>query len=168
MVEVPVEDMAVDADAIVRGFVRNVGTRWVMGARSTEPHTLATLEVTEWIKGRGGDAVIISERGGEYQGGGQWIDGTPHYRVSEEVIVFLRRDPESPGMFRTYAMAQGKFVVARGVPGVPTVVERDLSDLSFARWSGGHMRVSRASLPPTMQLDNFLLVVRNAIKAVRQ
>jgi len=131
MVEVSLEDMARDADVIALGTIT-----------------------------RTGDQVVIRERGGVWQGGGHWIDGTPQYRVGEEVVVFLQRDPSKPDSFRTYAMAQGKFEVLRGVPGTSGQVRRDLEGMAFAHWDGQGMELGHAGGAPTMALGPFLDRIR--------
>ncbi len=159
MVEVSLEDMARDADAIARGTITRTGVRMEFEGGRLEPYSSSELRVSEWLAGGAGDRLVIRERGGEWQGGGHWIDGTPRYRVGEEVIVFLRRDPEQTDRYRTYAMAQGKFVVLRGVPGSSGQVRRDLEGMSFARWAGGGMLLDPAEAP-VMALDTFLARIR--------
>ncbi|NOY90913.1 MAG: hypothetical protein GXP55_06840 [Deltaproteobacteria bacterium] len=159
MVEVSLDDMARDADAIVRGTITRTGVRLEFEAGRLEPYSSSELRVSEWLAGGTGDRLVIRERGGEWQGGGHWIDGTPQYRVGEEVIVFLQRDADQPGRYRTYAMAQGKFVVLRGVPGTGGQVRRDLEGMSFARWAGQGMQLE-AGQAPVMALDTFLARIR--------
>jgi len=162
MVEVSLEDMARDADVIVRGTVTRTGVRMRFEEGRLEPYTSSELRISDWIAGAGGERLVIRERGGEWQGGGHWIDGTPQYRVGEEVVVFLRRDA-AEGSYRTYAMAQGKFIVLRGVPGTSGQVRRDLEGMSFASWGDRGMQLSEGAAP-TMALDTFLARIR----AVRQ
>lgn len=157
MVEVPIEDMARDADAIVVGRVVRSEVRVVVDpVRGAQPHTLTTIAVSEWIVGSGGATVVVDELGGEIQGHGLAISGTPVYRPGEEVIVFLER---ADGRLRTYAMAQGRFEIRRGVGGVPDHVQRDLTDVAFARWSGGQMQVGHGR-EPAVSLETFLDHVR--------
>jgi len=154
MVELLLEDMARDADAIVHGSVEQSGTQLALQTHGApEPYTVTTLRVRTWFKGAGAERIVIREQGGEWQGGGRWIDGTPWYRPGEEVVVFLRRDPERPDYYRTYGMVQGKFVVRQGVGGVPTTVRRDLGSIAFAHWTDGEMTVQQAGPEPAMQFD---------------
>lgn len=165
MVEVPLEDMAVDADAIAIGTVTRSGVQMVFERGRMLPWTATTLNVEEWIKGGdGAPTLVIHERGGEWQGGGMRIDGTPEYQVGEHVVVFLFRDPV--GRLRTYGMVQGKFVIRAAVDG-PTLVERDLTGVGFARWNSGGMSVQPPPPPATMTLDELLARTRFALEAVR-
>lgn len=157
MVEVPLEDMARAADAIVLGRVVRTEVRVVIDpARGAMPHTLSEIAVTEWIAGSGGRTVVIDELGGEIQGEGLAIAGTPVYRPGEEVVVFLER---ADGRLRTYAMAQGRFEIRRGVGGVPDYVTRDLSDVALVRWGAGGMHVDHGQDAP-MALEVFVEHIR--------
>lgn len=157
MVEVPIEDMARDADAIVLGRVEHTEVRIVVDpVRGTEPRTLTRIRVNDWIAGSGGSTVTVEELGGEVQGQGLVISGTPQYRVGEEVVVFLER---ADGRLRTYAMAQGRFEIRRGIGGVPDQLIRDLSGVSFATWRNGSMGVDHGHDAP-VSLDSFVVYVR--------
>lgn len=160
MVEVPLEQLVQRADAIVHGTVTRTGTRLEMRESGLEPQTLVTLRVHSWIAGEGGATVTLRELGGTWQGGGLRFEGTPQYTVGEEVVVFLERRAEAPHDLRTLEMVQGKFSVRHGVPGVPSIVRRDLDGIAFARWADGRQTVQAPGEDPAMQLDAFLDFVR--------
>jgi len=165
MVEVSLEDMTADADAIVRGTVVSSAVQMVFRRGSMDPHTVTGLRVQEWIHGSGEETIRIREIGGDAgQYGGMWISGTPRYEVGEEVIVFLRRDPLDATVYRTYGMAQGKFRVLHGTPGVPSIVTRDLETISFVSWLDGRSRVQHAGRAPTMALAGFEAHIRQTLR----
>ena len=92
MVEVGVDDMAADADAILVGQVIHSAVQMVLHDGSLEPHTVTRIRVNDWLYGGAAAEITIRELGGETaQLGGMWISGTPRYEVGEEVLVFLRR-----------------------------------------------------------------------------
>ena len=167
MVELPIEDMAVDCDAIVVASVERVGVRLHMRDGLMEPHTLSTLRVLSWIKGPGGDRVTIEEIGGELPGPdgqtfGMRIDGTPEYHTGDQVLVFLRRMPT--GTYRTYGMVQGRFDIRRGVGGADDLVHRDTGAVAFARWAGGEMTVEEGGAGPVMRLSDFAEHLRRVLE----
>lgn len=165
MVELLLEDMARDATAIVHGRVVRSGTQLALleGTRA-EPYTVTTIQPMEWIKGPGGDEVVLRERGGEIPGVmGMAIDGVPNYRIGEEVVIFLEEDPEAPRFYRTYGMVQGKWVVRHGVPGVPDTVVRDAEAISFARWTEGGMTLQPGD-QRALSLEDFLDRVASALR----
>jgi hypothetical protein len=160
MVEVPLEELILRADVIVHARVVESRVRLEMRSGALEPQTFTTLEVLEWVAGPGGRTVELRELGGVWQGGGLHFEGTPEYQAGEEVVVFLERRPEAPHDLRTLAMAQGKFEVRHGVPGVPASVCRDLSGVAFARWADGQQTVHAPGEEPAMELGVFLDFVR--------
>ena len=165
MVELLLEDMARDAAAIVHGRVVRSSGHLAIEDDGAKPYTLTTLEVREWIKGVGGERVVIREFGGAYGGGGRGgalIDGVPEYRPGEEVVVFLEVDP-SGEFYRTYGMVQGKFVVQPARGDGPTMVVRDAEAVTFARWIDGQMTLQRGELAG-MSLATFLDVVEQALR----
>ncbi|MCS6798787.1 MAG: hypothetical protein NZ898_09690 [Myxococcota bacterium] len=167
MVELSIEDLVAGADAIIVGRVERVGVRFASWQGTLEPRTVAIVRVQQWLKGAGGSTITIEEIGGRWQGGGRWIAGTPVYRAGEEVIVFLRVDPAFAPSFRTYGMAQGKFEIQRGVPGVPHSVGRDRSELGIARWRQGRMQVAPAEAEAPVELEVFLETVRALVRRTR-
>lgn len=158
MVEVQIEDMIRDADVIVHGVIERSDVRLSLRAGHSEPQTITRVRVTRWLKGQGGARVVIREIGGEMQGRGLRIDGIPRYAVGEEVVVFLTRLERD--VYRTYGMAQGKMLVRRGVPGVPTRVVRDLEGIGFARWENGEMQIDEETKRPVpLALDGLVDLV---------
>jgi hypothetical protein len=160
MVEVPLDEMIQRADLVVHGTVIRTDVVVSLDGPSPEPQTITTLRVREWLGGGTGETVRIRELGGSWQGRTLRYDGTPEYRVGEEVVVFLERRPEAPNDLRTFAMVQGKFVVQHGVPGVPSSVSRDLAGISFYRWAEGQQRINAPGAEPAMELETFLDFVR--------
>ena len=158
MVEIPLEDLVRDADAIVLGTVERVGVRLQMDpdGQGMDPHTITVVRVSEWLKGSGNDLVTIYELGGVMGEMGLRIDGTPEYRPNQRVVVFLHR---VDGRLRTLQMAQGAFEVLPGVPGTPSIVQRDLEAIGLARWTEGQMSVEHGGRS-AMRLDDFLAFVR--------
>lgn len=162
MVEIPMEDLVRDADAIVLGTVERVGVRLQMDAaqRGMDPHTITTIRVESWLKGSGDDRVTIDELGGVMGELGLRIDGTPRYRTGERVVVFLHR---VEGRYRTLQMAQGAFEVLPGVPGAPSIVQRDLEAIGLARWTDGQMTIEHGGRS-AMRLDDFLSYLRATLR----
>lgn len=164
MVEVPLERMVRESEAIVVGRVERVGVRLVMlPGGGSEPHTITTIRAVEWIKGQGGERVRVDEIGGVMEQGGMVIEGTPAYRVGDEVVVFLRRTPE--GAMRTYAMVQGQFHIVRGIGGADDVVVRDTRAIGFASWASGPMTIEHGGVR-AMRLDDFLGYLRDLVQQV--
>lgn len=159
MVEVPLEEMIQQADAIVYGRVVRSDVRVAIDDGQMVPQTYTTIEVTEWLGGEGGETVQLRELGGTYDGITHEVVGVPTYAVGDEVIVFLERREGPRYDLRTFAMAQGKFVVQAQLEG-PRMVARDLDGVSFYRWADGNRDVVEPGPEPRMPLDAFLGYVR--------
>lgn len=155
--EVPFEEMVRDAAAIVVGAVSSVESRPVAPADGdVEPHTFATVAVHEWLRGAGGSTVVVEEDGGSIGATEVRVAGSPRYAAGEELVLFLEARPG--GGFRTYGLAQGRFVIRRGVRTADRV-ERDLGGVALARWVGGRMSLAHGPAA-SMPLDAFLATVR--------
>ncbi|MGE3636773.1 MAG: hypothetical protein AB7P00_43120 [Sandaracinaceae bacterium] len=163
MVEVPLEELVLGAEAIVHATVVESDERVVMDDGELEPCTFTTLEVREWLGGQprsgASSTVVLRELGGTFQGITRRAEGTPRYAVGDEVIVFLARRPDGARDYRTMAMAQGKFIVRRGVGGMETTVERDLEGISFAT-PGEANAIRHPQTDARMELSAFLAYVR--------
>ena len=89
--------------------------------------------------------------------------GTPTYRAGERVLVFLERNPQ--GLYRTYGLSQGRFLVRLAAsPATPSVV-RDFGGATLARWVHGQMRIDEP-VPHAVRLDEILTRVEQVL-AVR-
>ena len=165
MRDVPLELLVAESDVIVRATVERVGVRLDLGTGHAEPHTVVSLRVTEAIKGEVDERIVVDELGGTTpQGLGTWVEGTPRYRVGEDVVVFL--DRTARGALRTYAMCQGHFEVRHGVGGAADVVVRDTSAVGLASWEHGAMTIEHGGVR-AMPLDAFLGFVRDALSQTR-
>lgn len=165
LVEVPIEDMAADADAIVLATVEEVGVYLVRRGGMLEAWTRTTLQVREWLAGEGGATVDVHEPGGEWLNGGTAVAGAPRYAPGERVLVFLWRDPQ--GRMRTYGMVQGRFVIQPAVRGVPETVSRDFDHVGLVQHARGAGRPGPARPEPPLQLEELLRLVRGVIEVTR-
>jgi len=159
MVEIPIEDLAREAHAIVHGVVARVGTRLVARGGSLDPHTIVTLDVRVWLKGSGGRRVHLRELGGVTRTVGLAIAGVPRYQPGEEVVVFL----EARDRFvRTLALSQGRFLVRRDRPDGRARVTRDLDGIGFARFDEKGLTIAESPRQGSLPLDELLRVVEAA------
>jgi len=81
-------DMAMASDLGVRGTIQALRTfREPSGRILTE----AVVEVREAMQGQAPDTVAVTWPGGELDGQGQRVPGTPRVRTGQEVVLFLAR-----------------------------------------------------------------------------
>src|SRR5215472_5701615 len=112
-------DLAARSIAAVTGWVTDVEA--AADPATGGVNTYVHLEPDEIVFGAlPPGPVVLREAGGQLRGGGEWIFGSPEYRVGEEVLVFLSQNAD--GTLRTTGMSMGKFSLDRDDRGTLTAV----------------------------------------------
>lgn len=146
-------DMAMASDLVVRGEVQSLRTfREPSGRILTE----AVVEVREAMQGQAPETVTVTWPGGELDGQGQRVPGTPRVRAGQEVVLFLAR-PGPDALVARYlpvSLAAGVLAVRR-LPG-GTILDRDLEGLRCPDGLG---------VPP---LPATLEELRQALRSIRE
>ncbi len=133
-----VEELAREADAVVRGRVEARESRWSGdGMRIT---TRVTVRVGEVWRGSALQRVVVRVPGGVVGDVGQKVDAAPEFSDGEEVVVFLARHPS--GDFEVRGLALGKFRV-EGPRARPSL---DGLDFAPGRVPAGERRVEAMPL----------------------
>lgn len=107
---VTVENLAREADAVVRGKVQRRESRWAQDGRHI--FTYATVRVGAVWRGAAPQRITVRVPGGEVGEIGQKVDAAPELADGEEVVLFLVR--EDGDTFRVHGLALGKFKVEKG------------------------------------------------------
>jgi len=97
------------SDAVVHGTVKKTESRW--SGDHQRIITEVSIDVSEFVKGRGAKTVVVVQPGGEVGGIGQKISGLASFAEGEEVVLFLERSGAEK--YRVAGMAQGKYRVER-------------------------------------------------------
>ncbi|SRR6266536_1792222 len=116
-----VEELARSSQAVVRGRVARVASRWSEDQRRI--FTYVDLDVSSAWRGAPGSRVTIIVPGGVVGGMGQRVDGAPGFAKGEDVVAFLSEAEE--GAYRVTGLAQGKFKVEG------SAARPDVSHVSF-------------------------------------
>lgn len=157
MVRQDVPVLSREADAVVRGTVARMESRWSGDRRVI--FTEIRIDVAETLKGEAPRTAIVRQRGGVVGDIGQRVDGLASFREGEEVVLFLDRKPD--GSFIVEGMAQGKFRVERSSDGraafaVPERIEAEVVDPATG---------AAVEVPTTpMTLDELRLAIRQALQ----
>ncbi len=104
-----VEETARTSDAVVRGTVIGMSSRWV----GTRIVTDVEIAVTSAWKGAPGRTVTVTVPGGAVGDLAQRVDAAPEFTVGEDVVVFVQRAPRGK-MLRVNGLAMGKYRVENG------------------------------------------------------
>ncbi len=134
-----IEALARHSDRVVLAEVISVETR--RDPAGPGRHTFVTLGVERTLLGRGPDRVVVRQLGGRVGHRVSRVLGDARFRPSEEVVVFLRRDPDDPALWHLAALAESKFTVVRD--GGSATAVRDLSELSVVGPDGGPAAIPR-------------------------
>jgi len=125
LVPADIGELTRDAQAIVRGRVAAVDSRWAEGRRSIE--TIVTLQVQDYLKGTYGPTAQFRVPGGEIGKYRSVFLGAPQFAVDQQVVVFLAaRGPELPhlvgfsqGVYRIGWSADRKTELVQPSPFLP-------------------------------------------------
>ena len=139
-------DLVDRSDAIVVGTVTARSAHLGTGGYVYTDYQLAVEEVLKGTVERG-QAVTISEIGGELDGRITFIDASATYQNGEQVLTFLRQRPD--GSFYTSGMTRGVFTFGRNIGGEPIVV-RDLA--------------GEAPDEPVRLRDGFITFIRQSVR----
>lgn len=128
-------DLAEQAQIIVIGQAAGIRPAW----EGRTLVTLATVNVTERIKGDPGDTVTVALPGGIDANRkvplAMTFAGAPTIAPGEEVFLFLGRDENISSGYVVLGFAQGKFSVVQE-PGGRRVVSRDLTQIMLQGGTG--------------------------------
>jgi hypothetical protein len=101
-----VEDTARTSDAVVRGTVVGITSRWV-GTRIVSDVEIA---VSAAWKGAPGARITVTVPGGTVGKLAQRVDAAPAFEEGEDVVVFAQRAPRGD-LLRVNGLALGKYRV---------------------------------------------------------
>ena len=94
-----------ESDSIVQGQVEGVDSRWDEQNRTI--FTYISIKVREPLKANPGPTVVIRQLGGKVGTMHLSVMGMPVFRTGEEVILFLKRNPEPT--YHVVGLSQGKY-----------------------------------------------------------
>jgi hypothetical protein len=114
-------ELSDSANVVVIGEVVQSQSYWDGGVILTD----STLSVIDCLKGACGQDVVVTTIGGEVGSIAQAVIGESSYRPGEQVMAFLRTQPD--GRLQTVGMAQGLFHIQE--VGGMYVARADLSGL---------------------------------------
>lgn len=155
---VTLEELVENSDLIVQAHCARSWAAWDENTRVIWTH--AELLLTEGVKGPAGRSVVVSEPGGVVGEVGMTVEGVPHYRPGEEVVVFLYRAPN--GLLRTRGLGQGKFTVVAGSATTERLVRTNSGGMALVSPPGAERsRGIKQEDLDRLKLDEFLGLVRS-------
>ncbi|MBI2373298.1 MAG: hypothetical protein HYV07_04800 [Deltaproteobacteria bacterium] len=167
MLPLSIEDMSKEALAVVRARVLDQHADWDAKHQRIYTHTRVAVLDTIHARASMGPELVIRTLGGEVGETGMKVAGTPSFALDEEVVVFLRVDPEIASELQVIGMAQGKLHVRRTAKGQAMVVP-SLEGLAFVRPdSTGVLKASEAKPSETeTPLESFVERVKRSVASL--
>ena len=157
-VALSLEDMVNQSDVIAIGNCVSTQSVWV--DRSLV--TLATVSVSETLKGAGSETLTVVLPGGVDANRkvpvAMTYAGAPRITPGEDVFLFLTADTDLGTGYNVAGFSQGKFSIVNDETGEP-VVSRDLTQMSLQGNNG--VRRGQANATP---LSSFKAYVRGYLK----
>jgi hypothetical protein len=105
-----VEELTRSSDAVVRGVVTSVESRWSRNHRRISTYVEVTVQDSGLWRGSAPSHLTVVVPGGAVGEIGQQVDGAATFTQGEEVVVFLHH--AGAAFFQVNGYAQGKFSVA--------------------------------------------------------
>lgn len=128
-------DLIQEASVIVTGRCTGLQSQWLDRALVT----VATISVSEVLKGQAGSEVTVVLPGGIDSNRAvpvaMTFPGAPEIREGEEVLLFLTPEGRLTNGLAVVGFSQGKYTVAQGVGG-EKVATQDLSSLNLQTGEG--------------------------------
>ena len=113
---------------IVVGKVESITPHW--NSAHTKIFTDVSVRVTETLKGRGGDPLVLTQIGGEVDGVRYTVPGCPAFVRDEEALLFVWRD--RLGRAQVNGLGQGKFDIRRDPATGEATVQRAVPGLGVS------------------------------------
>ncbi len=125
LVALDVAGLTDGSDAVVRGHVVRVESRWTRDKLRIV--TDVEISVDGALKGEPPRTVVLLQPGGQVGDVGQVVSGLARFQAGEEVLVFLER--QGPERYALVGMAQGKLRIERSTDGrAAYAVPEDVGD----------------------------------------
>jgi hypothetical protein len=148
-VALSLEDMVTQSDVIAIGNCIETKSVWVDRCLVT----LATVSVTESLKGNEGSEITVALPGGVDANRkipiAMTYPGAPQIRPGENVFLFLTSASEVAGSYTVAGFSQGKFSIVTDENGEP-MVSRDLTKTSLQGNNG--VRRGQSNMTPLSSL----------------
>jgi len=127
LVYMELKDILKRSEAVVRGVVRDVESRY--NEERTKILTYTLIEIKETINGKTPPVITVETYGGRVGDINMKVPGMPEFKKGEEVVLFVKKTGE---YYHISGMVQGKYRVEKGEDEEEYLVN-DFKDVFFKR-----------------------------------
>ncbi len=154
MLQLGLKDLATGAEKIVQATVTAVVQQW--NADHTVIYTYVRMVIKDDLLGSEEDnEIIIKQPGGSVGTLTLKVLGCAEYKVGEQNILFLSRDPATPAAYQTLGMYQGKYTIYTDNQQVARVSQDTTQSRTLYKAAGSMLLETGNS----MTLDDFKQLV---------
>lgn len=159
VVPLSLADQVHQSDLVVRAHVGGMHSAFVPERGAIL--TWTELTVTETLKGQAPATLVLRQMGGTADGQTMLVPGDAHLATGDDVILFLRRDPDGGENVFLFSLAQSAYFVNG------QEASRDLSQLTYAVIgpSGTQLRDPGHEAP--VALDTLVAQIRSLAGGAR-
>ena len=159
------DDLITGARAIVIGKVRLLACR--LDAEQDRIFTYISVDVEETLKGEiNARRIVLKEEGGEVDGQGSIIYGTPQFARGERVLLYL--DTWGDGSLRVHQMSFGKLTIAEdSAGGEPWLIRAD-PGCEAMRAQAATRRHASAPAADQLRLNDYRRVIQTRLAVNRE
>ena len=125
-------DMISKSTVIVRGSI--TGSYAAFASTGPVIYTHYSIQVSEWLKGLGGNTIDMVVPGGVVNNVGQSFSGAPTFRVGDQYVFFLWTS--KAGLTQVIGLTQGLFSVAQDGSQDPVATRSASHELMLDRGTG--------------------------------
>ncbi len=152
------EELTTESAKIVLGHITAIDYQWQDQSRKTI-ETRLTVSVEQYLKGSGGNSIIVTQLGGQMGDLKMEIAGTPEFDVGDEVLFFLQ---EYHGKYWIHSIALGAFSIITENNGQKLIVNH-LQDVELIDPDTG-ARVAAEKAFPIVPLHDFISEITRYIR----
>lgn len=162
MEKLSVDRMSAEATLIVQGYVA-----WDYSSQQgtwTPIYTYTGIEVTRCVAGECPETLTLKHRGGTVGDLTHFIPGVPKFSVGQEVLLFLRPDPEGEhDRWAVFGWVQGTFAVLEDPETHEKVAVQQLEGVSLVSPGPDGVLVDDDSVKPAViELESLVAWIRSA------
>ncbi|OGJ89091.1 MAG: hypothetical protein A2268_08825 [Candidatus Raymondbacteria bacterium RifOxyA12_full_50_37] len=116
------DELSTESEMIVQAKVTSTVTQWTKDNTQIVTYIRANI-VDDLISDKEDNEIILAQPGGKVGVVTMEIEGTTTYKVGDDNILFLRKDPSMPGTWQTIGLYQGKYKIYKDASGVQRVAQ---------------------------------------------
>jgi len=161
MFAVGLQDLSLSSEKILQAKVTSIVTQW--NKDSTQIVTYIRMNIKDDLLGSDEDnEIIIRQPGGKVGYQTMSVEGTTSYKVGDDNVLFLRKDPALTGVYQTLGLYQGRYKIFTDGMGVVRVAQEVNGKVSLYKSAGTTTPFETGNNTPLTDFKAKILTYRTA------